>query len=117
MKNIVLFIALLVCQLSCTQRKSQHISAFQQEDTTNILLLDVRTPAEYAAGHLEGAVNMNWLDADFKTRADKLDNGKTIYLYCQKGGRSAKAATVLDSLGYDVVDLAGGYSEWEQGKQ
>jgi rhodanese-related sulfurtransferase len=117
MKNIVLCVTIVLCLVSCTQRKSQHITGFPQEDTANIILVDVRTHEEYAAGHLEGAVNINWHDPDFRTMANKLDKGKTIYLYCQKGGRSAKAATILDSLGYKVVDLQGGYSAWLQSKE
>ncbi len=110
MKNIVVGAILLVCLLGCTQRKSIPITALSKLDTTDMLLIDVRTPAEYAGGHLDGAVNINWLDADFKARANEFDKRKTIYVYCQKGGRSAKAAAMLDSLGYTAVDLLGGYS-------
>ncbi len=110
MKNILAGTILLLCQIGCTQSKSIPITALSAVNTTDMLLIDVRTPGEYAGGHLEGAMNINWLDADFKARAGELDKGKTIYVYCQKGGRSAKAAAVLDSMGYNVVDLLGGYS-------
>ena len=110
MKNILAGTILLLCQIGCTQSKSIPITALSAVNTTDMLLIDVRTPGEYAGGHLEGAMNINWLDADFKARAGELDKDKTIYVYCQKGGRSAKAAAVLDSMGYNVVDLLGGYS-------
>ncbi len=63
-------------------------------------------------GHLEGALNVNWLSEDFLKVMDTLPKGKTLFIYCQKGGRSARAAHALDSLGYPVMDLSGGYAAW-----
>ena len=79
------------------------------------VILDVRRPDEYKEGHMPGALNINWLDPDaFKTEARKLDKGKTIYLYCRSGRRSAEAAGWLASEGYKVVDLRGGWLAWDR---
>lgn len=73
------------------------------------LLIDVRTPGEFAEGHFGGAVNIDWMSDDFMRSWDTIPKNGKVYLYCKKGGRSAMAADVLDSLGYDVVDLTGGW--------
>ncbi|MEM9144054.1 MAG: rhodanese-like domain-containing protein [Bacteroidota bacterium] len=100
---------------SCNQRKSKPITEFSQNDIDTGILVDVRTPVEFAAGHLEGAVNVDWLDPGFAHKFDTVAKGTTVYLYCQKGGRSARATRFLDSLGYSkVVDLSGGYAAWSR---
>lgn len=76
-----------------------------------MVLVDVRTPKEFEAGHLDNAVNINWFDDDFAAQFHNMSREKTFYVYCKKGGRSAKAAKVLDSLGFKVVDLTGGYDD------
>jgi len=77
------------------------------------LLIDVRKPDEYAAGHLQGATLINWLDRKmFEEEAAKLDKGKTLYVYCRSGRRSGEAANYLGGLGFKVVDMQGGYLAW-----
>jgi len=88
---------------------------FQQRLTkdSTALLIDVRKPDEYAAGHLQGATLMNWLDRKmFEEEAAKLDKGKTLYVYCRSGRRSGEAANYLGGLGFKVVDMQGGYFAW-----
>ncbi len=78
-------------------------------------LLDVRRPDEFAAGHLQGAHLLNWLDAEnFKKEAVKIDKSSTIYIYCRSGRRSNEAATYLSQQGYSVVDMAGGILAWQK---
>jgi rhodanese-related sulfurtransferase len=76
-----------------------------------IQLLDVRTPEEFAEGHIDGAVNINFFDADFSSQVTaKLTKDVPVYLYCRSGGRSAKALIVLRDLGYQTVyELEGGF--------
>ena len=87
------------------------ITEFSQDGLTEYTLVDVRTPEEYAEGHLPNAININWYDADFLQQIGAVPEAKatTLYVYCKRGGRSSEAAQVLDSLGYRVVDLEGGY--------
>lgn len=70
-------------------------------------LVDVRTPAEYTLGHIEGAINIP-VD-DLRTRLDELDKTKPLYIYCQSGQRSYLATRILAGNGFDVSHLAGGY--------
>src|SRR5690606_16096609 len=112
MGKIFLFLVVLILQTGCSQdnRDKMPIVEFKQEMLDDAVLIDVRTPEEFSAGHLENAENINWYDADFSDRFKTVDKNKTIYLYCKMGGRSAKAQEKLKSLGFaNVVDLEGGY--------
>lgn len=96
------------------QVQSKPISEVNPKELDQAILLDVRTPGEYNSGHLENAVNIDWQSNDFRERVVMIPRDKTVYVYCQKGGRSAKAAGVLDSLGYKVIDLTGGYEQYRK---
>jgi rhodanese-related sulfurtransferase len=77
------------------------------------VLVDIRTPAEFAAGHLRDAKNIPL--ADFGTRIGELDKskGKSIVVVCQTGARADKAAGLLQKAGFaDVVALEGGQVAW-----
>ncbi|MGB3619171.1 MAG: rhodanese-like domain-containing protein [Catalinimonas sp.] len=79
------------------------------------VLIDVRTPAEYAEGHLPGARLMNVYDDDFEERLGALDRDRTYYVYCKSGVRSGKAADRMVALGFRrVVGLDGGYRAWQR---
>jgi rhodanese-related sulfurtransferase len=113
MKPFISLLLVLLLNLGCSQNKAKPITEFSQNDINNGILVDVRTPEEYKAGHIDNALNINWFDTDFAKQLEYLEKDQTIYVYCKKGGRSAKAANLLDSLGYrNVVDLEGGYDAW-----
>jgi len=82
------------------------------------LILDVREPAEYAAGHLPGAVNIPRGLLEFKIDSHPDFQGKqqsAIVVYCQTGGRSALATQTLNQLGYGgAVSMAGGFKAWSE---
>lgn len=79
----------------------------------SVQLVDVRTPQEYAEGHIDGALNINVQSVDFQQMAEKeLSKDSTILVYCRSGRRSMDAAEVLTKLGYNVVNLKGGIIEW-----
>ncbi len=79
-----------------------------------VQVLDVRTPEEVAGGKIDGAMNINFYDADFKAQVNaKLDKNVPVYLYCRSGGRSQKAMEILKESGFKVVyELIGGYSNY-----
>ncbi len=78
-------------------------------------IVDVRTPEEYAEGHIANAKNIKWNSADFEAQINQLDKSKPVYVYCQKGARCAEAATKMRSIGFkDVYELKGGLSNWEK---
>lgn len=77
------------------------------------LVIDVRTPDEYAKGHLSGATMIDFYEADFKTKLTTLDKSKPVFVYCAAGGRSGSATDVLKSLGFKrIYDLKGGIRAW-----
>jgi rhodanese-related sulfurtransferase len=84
----------------------------------NSLLLDVREPAEFAAGHLPAAVNIPRGVLEFQIGNHPDFQGKQaadIIVYCQTGGRSALATHVLNQLGYtQAVSMAGGFKAWAE---
>ena len=83
--------------------------------TDSVQLLDVRTPQEYAEGHIEGALNINIQCDDFQQMAEKeLSKDSTILVYCRSGRRSMDAAGILTRLGYRVINLKGGIIEWKE---
>ncbi|MBS1214265.1 MAG: rhodanese protein [Proteobacteria bacterium] len=83
-----------------------------------VLVLDVREPAEYAAGCLPGAINIPRGVVEFQIGNHPAFHGKQnaeILVYCLSGGRSALAAESLQKLGYTgLVSLAGGFKGWQE---
>lgn len=72
-------------------------------------VIDVRTPEEFAAGHLQGATNIDVTAADFHERVGELDPDATYVLYCRSGSRAGAAAQMMAEMGFDDVVNAGGY--------
>jgi len=115
MRYFILTMLLLLFSMGCAQSKAKPITEVSQNELNSVILIDVRTPEEFEAGHIDNAQNMNWFDKDFTKKMKAIDKKETVYVYCKKGGRSAKAAQLLDSLGYKkVIDLVGGYDAYSQ---
>lgn len=72
------------------------------------VIIDVRTPAEYQAGHLEGSINIDLSSADFATEIEKLPTDGEYIVYCQSGNRSAQAFALMNEQGFQNVRDAGG---------
>ncbi len=82
---------------------------------SSVVILDVRTAAEFAEGHIQGAILIDQGQSDFveKTKA-ALPTDKTIAVYCRSGRRSANAAGKLGDIGYKCVNLKGGIIAWKE---
>lgn len=118
MKSTIIITLLLFINLGCSQSKSKKITEVSQNELKSAMLLDVRTPEEYELGHLPNAVNINWFDENFIAEVEKSTSKEMpLYVYCKVGGRSAKAAEKLTSLGYTVVNLEGGYDAYSKAKK
>jgi rhodanese-related sulfurtransferase len=79
-----------------------------------IQVLDVRTASEFNGGHIQHALQANWMDKnEFTDRTQHLDKSQPVYVYCQAGGRSASAQSFLIEKGYKVINLEGGMSNWK----
>lgn len=89
-------------------------NAFEQKMNTlnDEQMIDVRTPEEFASGHLPGAININIYDSDFSQRIAQLDKSRPVLVYCRAGGRSADASKEIAALGYTVTELKGGTLAW-----
>jgi rhodanese-related sulfurtransferase len=78
------------------------------------VILDVRTPKEYATGHIKNSVLINFNDKNFDEKVKQLDKTKTYLVHCAVGGRSARACDKLDTYGFTrVVNLKGGIKAWQ----
>ena len=74
-------------------------------------IIDVRTPTEYAAGHLEGARNIDVNSADFPSQISALPKGAAYVVYCHSGNRSRAATAQMNQLGFSNVSDAGGIEQ------
>lgn len=102
-----------------TNTKSSLISVDQMKEmlreNPEVLLLDVRTPEEFEQSHLPGARNIDFLSDDFLQVVGDLPKDQPVYLYCRSGNRSAKAASLINNMGFpNTYDMEGGYLEWEK---
>lgn len=80
-----------------------------------VVILDVRTPEEYATGHLPGAINIDVEAPDFSDQVAALDKSATYAIYCHSGNRSGVAMDEMARDGFtDLADLAGGITAWAQ---
>jgi len=87
----------------------------QKMKEPNTVIIDVRTPEETREGIIEGAVEMDITQDNFMEKIGELDNGKTYLVYCQSGGRSSRACSMMAEAGFkSLYNLKGGYSNWQE---
>lgn len=78
-----------------------------------VVLLDIRTPEEFAEARIDGALNIDFYAADFAARLDALDKDATYVVYCRSGNRSGQALPTFDDLGFSAVHAVdGGILAW-----
>jgi len=83
-------------------------------DNENFVILDVRTPEEYADGHIAKAINLDYNSETFRDELGKLDKSKTYLIYCRSGRRSAGARDMMEELSFKTVyHMTAGILEWE----
>ena len=102
--------------LSCSNVTNLDVDDFDTlADKQDVFLVDVRTPEEYAEGHLRGASNIDWKAPDFLDQVTSACPKDTwVAVYCRTGRRSAEAAKALSKAGYDVANLTGGIVGWQE---
>jgi phage shock protein E len=84
-------------------------SSIAVEDGT--VILDVRTPAEFASGHLEGAINIDVQGPDFDARVAELELDGAYVVYCRSGNRAATAIDRMTALGFTSLQNGGGLDQ------
>lgn len=96
---------------------SAGVARLLQDRPGEILILDVRRPAEYARGHLPGAINIDFLGPDFEGQLEGLPKDRPVIVYCRSGRRSAGATRVMEDKGFKhILHMHAGYGEWEKMK-
>lgn len=79
-------------------------------NSSDHVLIDVRTPGEFADGYIEGAINLNV--ETLESNLDQIPRDKPVVLYCRSGNRSAVAADILESAGFTEIYDLGGIIDW-----
>ena len=79
------------------------------------VVLDVRTPSEFASGHIAGAVNADFNADSFADDVAALDTAKTYLVYCRSGSRSASAVAYMKQQGFaKIYNMTGGVIQWSE---
>ncbi len=80
---------------------------------TSVVLMDVRTPGEFASGHIAGATNLDFESGVFDQEIQKLDKSKVYAVYCRSGNRSGQATAIMAKDGFKAIfNLDGGIINW-----
>ncbi len=98
---------------------SKHVDAAGGEKllgaNKDVIVLDIRTPREFAGGHLPGARNVDFNAADFEKKLGELDRAKTYLVHCASGGRSGRSLDLFKKLQFQsIYHLDGGYNAWQR---
>ena len=86
-------------------------STVQDAITEGAKIIDVRTPEEFATGHLTDAVNIDLSDPDFAERIADLDKTASYVVYCASGNRAGTAIGIMREQGFDDLLNGGGYED------
>jgi len=99
-----------------TKIRRVNIDEYEQvRAKTNVVVLDVRSAAEFEKGHIPGATNIDINSTQFTEKVSGLDKGKTYLVNCAVGMRSARACQKMAALGFtNLVDLAPGFEGWKK---
>ena len=116
-KAIVLISSLLLlvgCSTSTTGATSMDVLEFSKKITeSGVVILDVRTPGEFAEGYIEGAQLINFQSGNFENEIASLDKDVTYAVYCRSGNRSGQAVKIMHDAGFhNVYNLEGGVIDW-----
>jgi rhodanese-related sulfurtransferase len=114
---LLVVLAALFALTACTSSTATTLPPSEFQELTRqpgVITLDVRTPGEYAAGHLENAINLDVESPTFTAGLGKFDPGATYAVYCRTASRSKTALDLMDEAGFtDAQDLEGGIVAWQ----
>ena len=87
----------------------------KNDGNENFVIVDVRTPEEFAGGHIEGAILIDFNSQNFRDEIGELDKNVTYLHYCRTARRSSLALDVMEDLGFtEVYNMKGGIVRWEE---
>ena len=118
MKKLILVLSAVLLLAGCsTSSTSSDLTSteFSNKVTeSGVITLDVRTPGEFMAGHIQGAINIDIEGTEFETEIAKLDKTQTYAIYCQSGRRSSIAVETMQSAGFNkLFNLTNGIQDWQ----
>ena len=119
--SVLFSLFLFISFNSACQKKENGITLISADSLKVMLnnehgiLLDVRTPEEFAEGHLPGAINIDFKNEGFSAALDTLDKTKQYEVYCRSGHRSGESTEMMTKKGFKkVYDLEGGILKWQE---
>ena len=104
------FFAALALLLGATVALAGCASSEPVDLSEDTVIIDVRTPAEFASGHLDGAVNIDVQSPDFAAQIMELDPNGDYFVYCRSGNRSGQAIAQMNQMGFNGENLTNGGS-------
>ena len=104
------FFAALALLLGATVALAGCASSEPVELSEDTVIIDVRTPAEFASGHLDRAVNIDVQSPDFAAQIMELDPNGEYFVYCRSGNRSGQAIAQMNQMGFNGENLTNGGS-------
>ncbi len=133
MTNLSLVLLLVIGFVSCGNSQTQEKASSNKTQTkaiaknigTNefeemmtskkdVVILDVRTSEEVAAGAIEGSTHLDIYSPNFKSTLEEMDKSKPVMVYCAVGGRSGQAMQMMKKMGFkEVYNLSGGIRAWQ----
>jgi rhodanese-related sulfurtransferase len=118
MKKVFAFISSLLllvgCSTSTAGATNMDVVEFSKKITeSGVVILDVRTPGEFAEGFIEGAQMIDFQSGNFETEIGSLDKDVTYAVYCRSGNRSGQAIKIMQDAGFlNLFNLEGGVIDW-----
>ena len=118
MKKVFALISSLLllvgCSTSTAGATNMDVLDFSKKITeSGVVILDVRTPGEFAEGYIEGARLIDFQGGSFETEIETLDKNATYAVYCRSGNRSGQAVKIMQDAGFlNLFNLDGGVIDW-----
>lgn len=111
---VALVVSVAACSSASAATEDVNVEEFASViEGPGIVILDVRTPEEFAQGHIAGSININVESPDFTSKLEQLDKSQTYAVYCRSGRRSGVATQQMESLGFtSLYNMNGGVIDW-----
>lgn len=122
LKPVIVALAAIIAIIACEQRKGNTGPVLAPSEfearlskTTDAVIIDVCTPAEFERAHIKNAVNINFSSQDFEMHMSQLEKNRPYFIYCYNGQRCSHAAKLMREMGCKkVFELEGGLKRWIQ---
>ena len=105
--------------LPVPETKFENIKAIEAtkmiEKNPDMMVLDIRTPEEFASGHIPASINIDYKAENFESELKKLDRSKSYLMHCRSGRRSTAALDIFSKLGFDhIIHIDDGILGWNK---